>query len=175
MKDINEINNEYKLDLILLNQFLLKENDDLLDILLLEYNVIDYKEIDINNIESFNKFLNSNPQLKSLITRELWDDKKYRYKLISNNGLMLEYVPVDLIDYTLCEKAVSNNGLALQFVAEELQDYSLCEKAVLQNKKAIQFIEDNLLLKQIKDKFNLKEYISKEVKKLLKEYYLKEK
>ena len=90
-------------------------------------------------------------------------------KAVSLEPFTLHIVPEELRDYSICEKAVSNEGRALQYVPENIQDYFICEKAVLQNKDALEFIYDLSIAEEIMKKYKLYEYISKEVRKLLKE------
>jgi hypothetical protein len=121
-------------------------------------------------------------------------------KAISQDGTALQFVPDNIENYySLCEKAVTSQYGCLPYVSKKIIDYSLCEKAVLSfsdsifhvpkhlqdfhlweivvsnDKTLIYYIEDPLILKQIKEKFNLREYISREVKKLLKELLFKRK
>jgi hypothetical protein len=263
MKDINLINDKNQIDLNSLSNFLLDKEDDLLNIL---FQIKEYKEIDINN----DNFINHCSDNRHQIPQNFWFNRKFRYKVVSKNGLALGKVPKNLKDYSLCElavsspydsnygnpiesvprelrdyniyeKAVSNKGRTLYFVPRELRDYNLCEKAVSNDGGALQYVPFNLidypicykgvsqngwslayvpqelkdyniikkafqqrnnfdivsfywfpkeyipqlikdfpqdkkfLEKYLRKEWLLKEYISKEVKKLLKEYYLKEK
>jgi hypothetical protein len=88
--------------------------------------------------------------------------------------------------YEICEIAVNQEPLALQHVPENIDNYYSLLKIAFKNKKRIKiykwFPKEYIpqLMKDFPDDkdlelFLLKEYISKQVKKLLKEYYLKEK
>jgi hypothetical protein len=173
MKDINLINDKNQIDLNSLSNFLLDKEDDCLEVFL---QIKGFKEINYISEFFFKRILPNNYFNKGLIPKELWYDYSFCEIAVSHEGNFLMNVSENIENYySLCEKAVSQNGGALYHVPKNIQDYSLCEKAVLQNKNVIRFIKDPLIKQQIKEKFNLMEYISKEVKKLLKEYYLKEK
>jgi hypothetical protein len=117
-------------------------------------------------------------------------DYKLCYKAVSYDGETLEYVPENLKDYKLCKKAVDNSyGLALRYVPENIEKlYSLVKLAYIKNDwiyKGEYFPEhcykyiprlkkdfpNDIYLQNFND-YIIKEYISKEVRKLLKEYYL---
>jgi hypothetical protein len=107
---------------------------------------------------------------------------------ITQNGYSLKFVPKELRDYSLCEKAVNNNAFALQFVPKNIENYySLLKIGFKQYDSALvsnewfpinyipQLIKDFPQYKESLESYLLQEYIIKEVKKLLREYYLKEK
>jgi uncharacterized membrane protein YecN with MAPEG domain len=104
-------------------------------------------------------------------------------KAVEDRYTALEYVPENLKDYKICDKAVSNYGNVLEFVPENLRDYKICKKALLNGvgKEVLDYIPKKYMSQLIKDfpeaeeflkQYFLQEYISKEVRKLLKEYYL---
>jgi hypothetical protein len=106
------------------------------------------------------------------------------YKAVSNDGAALKDVHIDFIDYPLCEKAMSNYG-DLKYVPEEFINYTLVKLAYKNSRyNTKQFIIRNLykckeyIPQLVKDfpedkeyfkRYLLQEYISKQVKKLLKE------
>jgi hypothetical protein len=111
---------------------------------------------------------------------------------VSIDANTISNIPEYKRSYNVCLKAVSQDGLLISRVPEDVENYySLLKVAYLQNRNSIKenklfsfyidilkkdFPEDEELQKKkgFDDPFNLlKELISREVKKVLKEYYLK--
>jgi hypothetical protein len=100
---------------------------------------------------------------------------------IIKNGYRLSLVPSHLIDYNLCEKAVLQISNSLEYVPKDIDNYYSLLKLAFDKDYSIihkDWFPLEYLPKIKKDfperyyKYMLKEHISKEVRKLLKEYYL---
>ena len=61
---------------------------------------------------------------------------------VQNNGLALQFVPLEIRDSEICKIAVQNNGLALQFVPLEIRDSEICKIAVQNNGLALFLLKD---------------------------------
>jgi hypothetical protein len=61
---------------------------------------------------------------------------------LTNNGLVLEYIPENLQTEELCLIAVKSNGLALEFVLGKFKTKEVCTEAIKQNTDAIDFIKN---------------------------------
>lgn len=68
-------------------------------------------------------------------------------KVLTHNGLMLEYVSLELKgDYNIVQTAVTQNGLALEFANAELQnDMKIAKIAVQNNGLALQYVSPELI------------------------------
>jgi hypothetical protein len=210
MKDINKINDKNEIDLESLNDFLLEKGDDYLEALL-----IFKKYINVNYSNQYIKDYIIEQNLIYNLPAELYNNYDFWYKAVSYQASNIGKVPVNLIDYPLCEKAVSQSGYYLRDIPKKFIDYPLCKKAVsnysmaladvpknidnyyelvniaFQNNKFIfhdleeyedididkyisQIIKDfpedkEFLERYLRKEWLLREYISKKVRKLLKE------
>lgn len=68
---------------------------------------------------------------------------------IENNGMNLQYVPIELIDRNLCELAVKNDPLSLEYVPKKFlrgkKGKELCELAISLDGFAIEFVPPRFL------------------------------
>jgi hypothetical protein len=65
---------------------------------------------------------------------------------VRQNGLALEFLPLNLVSYEICMEAVKQNGLALEFVPGEMKNPKICMEAVKQNGLALEFVPKDMLL-----------------------------
>jgi len=63
---------------------------------------------------------------------------------VTQNGLVLPWVPDNLMTEELCLLAVTQNGMALQWVPESLKTVAVCRAAVRQNNRAILSVPKHL-------------------------------
>lgn len=64
---------------------------------------------------------------------------------VSNNGMMLRYVPYNDRSYDLCLMAVDNDPDAVQFIPNNIIDYDILEK-VVKNPMALRFVDRSIIL-----------------------------
>jgi hypothetical protein len=157
MNKLQEKSDAHKIDLELLNNFLLEKGDNMLEMLLIRKYIIplDLKKIKIYlSIDGW--LLQDIPEkhktyelCKIAVTKtgnailhvpENLIDYNLCEIAVLQNGRSLDYVPYKFKDYNLCEKAVSNYGHAIQYVPKELIDYFLCEKAVSTHGQSLMYI-----------------------------------
>jgi hypothetical protein len=113
-------------------------------------------------------------------------DYKLCKKAVLGDGGNLQYVPMKLRDYNLCKIAVSNNFYSLEYIPKTIENYYELVKKYVQNfsylspfyekwfpKEYIPQLKKDFPDNKELQNYTLQEYISKEVRKLLKEYYLK--
>jgi hypothetical protein len=189
LEKLNILSDENQIDLESLNNFLLEKDDEYLRFLFLIENL---QNIDINE-NNYNKYIQyyNNRYLRFKNFQETKE-------ILLLDGMNLAEVPLPLRNYELCTIAVTQFWGALQYVPKNIKDYEICEIAVSKNGWALQYVPYDLedyyylvfmlyskdknsinksyfpkeYLRRLKKDFpeiQLKEYISKEVRKLLKE------
>jgi hypothetical protein len=135
--------------------------------------------------------INSNPRIFSSIEADVENYYSLCKLAVSKDGLNLESVPYRLRTYEVCYLACSTDyDWSIIYVPEDVENYySLIKISYSKNKKIVntykyikwsfpkkyipQLIKDFPEDKKELEKILLREYISKEVKKLLKEYLFK--
>jgi hypothetical protein len=187
MKNIDKVSDRNQIDLLSLNKFFIEKGDDELEYLLWNNQLIDtnYSNERIQNyiIKRFQP---------NEIKNEFYLSYKFCEKIVTKDGMALMYVPEHLKDYNLCEKAVNNEPYAIHFIPKTIENYyelvkivfKLAVKWKLKESEIFKYISRDDLIQLKKDfpehidffdELNLKEYISKEVRKLLKEQIFKNK
>ena len=86
-----------------------------------------------------------------VVISKLNEEKKQQIhlKAVNNNGLLLKFVPRELMTQKMCLDAVNNNGLALEFVPQEQRTDNVLQVAVNQNGLALELIPDDQRTEEI--------------------------
>ena len=68
---------------------------------------------------------------------------------VKQNGIALQYIPLNILTDELCEIAVRQNGYALKYVPKNKKTSELCEIAIRQNCDALQFVKNNIITNEM--------------------------
>jgi hypothetical protein len=197
MKNFNKLNDtKHEIDLISLSDFLLEKDDDYLDKFIKKefkkpeditetYLKLWYKYI--FNIDSY--FGVSYTEFDFTgddFPIEWYMDAKFLDTLFEESGIkFLMCVPKVLrYDYEVCERSINKNPISLKYVPKDIENYYGLVKLAFKKKQNligqkwfpkeyIPQLKNDLDDELSQHYLNLQEHISKEVRKLLKEYYLK--
>ena len=82
---------------------------------------------------------------KSKQTPSLVQKAIRQYKVQNDRYLILEVIAEEHLTYPLCETAIENNGMNLQYVPIELIDRNLCEWAVKNDPLSLEYVPKKFL------------------------------
>jgi Domain of unknown function (DUF4116) len=94
--------------------------------------------------DTFQFMDNTDENVSHGITEERWNEfQALLYWALEQNGMALEYVPMDKRSLELCRIAIEQNGEALEHLPEEYRTPELCRIAIEQNGLALYSVPTN--------------------------------